>query len=801
MRNLMKITLSSLKRFIDFDLTAEEVADRLTELGIEVDGIQFAKPPFSGIVVAEVLKAEQHPDADRLKVTEVSDGKETFQVVCGAKNCEKGKRYPFAKIGAVLDLQSDDPFKIKKAKLRGVESQGMLCAADELGFGGSAEGILELPPTFPLGQDLLELLWDPVLELSLTPNLGHCMSVLGIARELSALLRIPLKTPLPPQVSGSAKPLVTTKIEAPELCSRYCIRAVENISIKPSPFWLQHQLLLAGFSPINNIVDITNWVMLEMGQPMHAFDLEKLDGKKLVVKRSEKQQSFESLDQQKRTIYPETLVIADSKKPVAIAGVIGGENSSISPKTTAIALEAAYFDPQAVRSAMKDLSLRTESGIRFEKGTDMNAPAEAIERAIELLQESCEDCKVSALADEYPSPFSSPTIKCRTSRVELILGKKFSLSEIQMILADLGFIVRAEKDHLNVKYPAYRHDINAEIDLISEVSRVYGYNNFEKKYPAYSSSTVSHAPMYLFEKDMRRVLVQQGLQECITCDLISPRLATLTLESSFPPECLIQTLHSKTEEHSILRPSLLPGLLDVLKHNQDHKNFDFYGFEIGNVHFKEGENFLQQTMGALLLSGLSMPSHWDLKGKSIDFFDLKGIIEDSLESLNIHGARFTPSTHPSLHPTQQATLVMDEEEIGVLGQVHPDILEELSIRGEAFFSEFNLQTLQKIQNKKQRLQKLSVYPSSERDWTLTLSHEVPIADVYDAIKKAQCTKLEQVQLIDLYTSDELGDDKKNVTFRFSYRDSSKTISMEEVEEEHKKIIEITTDLLQDYIIS
>lgn len=798
----MKITLSSLKRFIDFDLTVQEVADKLTQLGIEVDAILYESPPFSGIVVGQIKSLKKHPEADRLSVVEVDDGSQIWQVVCGAKNCEVEAKYPFAKIGAILDPSSDDPLKIKKSKLRGVESSGMLCASDELGFGGSHEGILKLPDSFELGANLLDLLWDPVLEVSLTPNLGHCMSVLGIARELATLLNLPVKVPkssYPTEKPSTA----SAKIQDSDNCHRYCLKTVDGIEIKDSPFWLQHQLLLCGMNPINNIVDITNWVMLEMGQPMHAFDHDKISGNELVVQGTKEKTSLLCLDKEKRSLQPGALVITDKKGPVAVAGVIGGEESAISSSSKNIILEAAFFSPSATRSSMKDMALRTESGMRFEKGTDIEIIPQALARAAELLHKSCPSAKISLEnIDIYPQKHKPLQLQCRLERVNQILGRKFSLSEIQDILQSLEFKVKnTGSDCLSVSCPSYRHDLFSEIDLISEIARVYGYDHFEKHSCYYRGSNLPNAPIYSFEDEVRRVFIQEGLQECITCDLISPSIATITTESSLPPECLIKTLHSKSDEHSILRPSLLPGLLTVLKHNQDRKNSDFYGFEIGNVHFKQGNDYVQQPMAAILLSGKALPSHWDTKSSKIDFFDLKGIFENVTNGLRIKNIALNSSMHPSFHPHRQANLMANDLDIGVLGQVHPEILEELSIREEVYFLEINLQNLLRFQDKKQMLRKLAIYPSSERDWTLTLQNELPISQVYDAVSRAGSNRLERVELIDLYTSEELGNDRKNVTFRFSYRDYSKTISYEDVENEHKKIIQSTTDFLKEHIIS
>ncbi len=774
----MRLPLSILKSFIHIDLSPEKIDETLSLLGIEVDAIHSPKPPFQGVVVAEVKKTSRHPGADKLQVAEVFDGIHTYQVVCGAPNCRTGLKVAFAKVGAVLGEEKS----IGQTSIRGVDSAGMLCSATELGLYEDHSGIIELPEDAVLGADCLSL-WDPVFEISLTPNLGHCMSALGIARELSAALQIPLREEKKAlQETGSSLKL---SVETdPMACPRYTARMIEEVKIGPSPFWLQQQLRAAGHRPINNIVDATNYMLLKYGQPMHAFDFDKIEGS-LHVALSKEPQMFAGLDGKDWTVPAGTLTIADNKKTLALAGVLGGSNSSVSDTTKTILLEAAAFDPMVVRKAAKKIGIRTDSSYRFEKGVDPSAVPTFLDHAAQLIAEISGGKVAKGKIDIKREEFAPRILHCRTARVNQVLGTHLSLGEMEAIFHRLGFHTKKESAaHLRVEVPLYRNDVQEEIDLVEEVARIYGYNNIERPLPRSTLPQIPHDPVYLFESELRKRLVGLGLQEFITCDLISPKLAETIQELSHFKSSLLQTLHSKSEEYSVLRPALLPGLLDVVRHNLDQKNQNFSAFELGRIHFKQEGKPVEFPMVALILTGKEAPHHWDEKPSDVDFFDLKGMIENLFSSIRASAASFAPSKHMTFHPVRQADVYFGDLCIGCFGELHPNLLAKFDIKQRVYYAELNAEHLQAHQKPAPHMTPLPQFPSSERDWTLPLAHDSHIATIFGAIRAAEPQLLERFELIDLFRTE----DKTNATLRFTYRDRSKTVSFEEVEAAHSSLI-------------
>lgn len=773
----MRIPLSLIQSFVSLEgISLAQISETLTLLGMEVDGIQNERPAFSHVVVGEVLAVQRHPSADKLQVAEVTDGHQTLQVVCGAANCRAGIKTAFAKVGAVLGER-----KIEKAKLRGVESNGMLCAADELGLWTGEEGIMELPHEWQNGQDLVPLLWDPVLELSLTPNLGHCLSALGIARELAAALQKTVKRPSCDLQETGERLAIEATVRDAKLCPRYMARRIEGVKVAPSPFWLRKLLLSCGMKSISNVVDVGNYICLKLGQPLHCFDADLLEGN-LRIAPAEKTEKFLGLDNVEREVAAGTLMIYDAKKAVAIAGVLGGANSAVSNRTKNILLEAAFFDPMVVRKGAKALGLRTESALRFEKGIDPNGVPFALDEAAALLTKTCGGEVDQGVLDLKKHPFPPKHISYRTEKVNQFLGTKLSQTEMEDIFKRLGFSLHNSK----VEVPQYRFDITEEIDLIEEVARIYGYNNIERRAPLAPPSTLPHDAQYVFETLLRKKCLGLGLQEFLTADLISPKLAELAIEFIAPNVSLLKTLHPKTEEYSILRPSLLPGLLQVAKGNIDRKNSSFQAFEIGHVHilFKE-KNLEVPTLG-FILTGKARPASWDTKPADVDFYDLKGMLETLFESLSAPKPIFCSSTHLSFHPGRQANLEYNGTLLGSLGEVHPNLLQKLDIKERILFAEINLVQLMHLYRPHPQMTPLPQFPSSERDWTAILNLDTKMETIFTAIHSTHSNLLEKVELIDLYQPE--GGMDKRATFRFTYRDRLKTISFEEVEAEHKKIL-------------
>lgn len=788
----MKLPLSLLETFLKTDLSPEEIAERLTLLGIEVDHVDAATPPFSGVVVTKVETTTRHPHADKLQIAQVFDGTKTHTVVCSAPNCRAGLRTAFAKIGARLKAADGSMLAIERTKIRDVESEGMLCSSSELQMSSDSQEILEFPEDLPLGQEVGPLLWDPVFEISLTPNLGHCMSALGIARELGAALQKQVHLPRPSLSENSHTHLpqkMQVTISHPKLCPRYLCRLIEGVHIADSPFWLKKILEAAGQRSINNVVDCLNLILLQYGQPMHAFDYDKLEGQQLHVKSATESFSFLGLDEQERKVAPGTILICDAKKPVALAGILGGANSAVSTNTRTLLLEAACFDPIAIRIGAQKAGLRTESSQRFEKGIDRFAIESILDLACELILKVAGGQVAKGKIDLHTDQSEKKEIVCRLFRVNQLLGTKLSLTEIEHIFHRLQFKTKQllEQEALSVSVPSYRNDVQQEVDLIEEVARIYGYNHIEKPAPRLTLSSVPHDPNFLFERLIRQRLIGLGLQEFLASDLISPKLAFSLNEPAFPPSSFLQTMHSKSEEHSVLRTSLLPGLLQITQKNLDFKNTSFAAFELGRIHFLQNKDVIEIPMAALLLTGKASLPHWKQKPLEVDFFDLKGLLENLLASFKVPEVSFVPSHHASFHPGRQADLCIQDVVIGSFGEIHPQLLETFSIKQRVLFAQINLQELRKHTHTHPRMVPLPQFPASERDWTISLPKLFPIETVLSTIKGAKSSLLEKIELIDLYHPPE--SDQKNATFRFTYRNLAKTLSFEEVETEHARILE------------
>lgn len=636
---------------------------------------------------------------------------------------------------------------------------------------------------------------DTIFEISLTPNLGHCSNVIGVARELSAVAGWPLQVPRNAVVESKQRTDQAIKVVVEDVkgCPRYACRVVKGIKIAPSPEWMKKRLTASGLRSVNNVVDVTNYVLLEMGQPLHAFDYDKLEGKEIIVRQAKEGEQFVTLDEKERQLAAGDIVICDSKKPLAIGGVMGGQNSEVGDTTTNILLEAAYFHPGTIRKTSKRL-VQTDSSRRFERGCDPNAVIFALDRAAMLIQQLAGGEVLEGVVDIKKDSFVEKVINCRLSRTNSILGTRLSISEVENVFNKLQFPYKWDKvDSFAVTVPTFRVDVTGEIDLIEEVARIYGYNNIEKSAMRYEASTMPHTPIFLFEREMRTRLISEGLQEFITCDLIGPTLTRIVKEHLMPEEATITVMNPTSIEQSILRTSLLPGLLQLVKYNSDHQNNDISGFEIGRVHFKEGEQFKEASAVGIVLSGKKTPHHWDEKPHDSDFYDLKGIVENFISELGIANAVFKKSDFKSFHTGRQASIFVGELEIGSIGEIHPTILRRLDVTQRIIYAEFSLQDLMKVRTITKQMKPLPKYPCSKRDLTVTLKEKVTNQEIIDLIKSIASPLLEDVSLVDIYRSEKLGVDNKNVTLHFVYRDKEKTIEQEAVDAEHNRI---TTGVMQ-----
>ncbi|MBX9923344.1 MAG: phenylalanine--tRNA ligase subunit beta [Rhabdochlamydiaceae bacterium] len=796
----MKVPLSWLKEYVPLSFSPEQIAEALTLAGLEVDEIHTPSFSFEGVVIAKVLETTAHPNADRLKIAKVFDGEEEHQVVCGAANCRPGLITAFAKLGATLKDQDGKPWKIKKSKIREVESFGMLCAADELGLSIPGEGILELPADSPLGMDITNLYADTVFDITLTPNLGHCMSIYGIARELSALFEQPLKKIISEGKEPTETPSFSVEIEDNKHCLQYSCRLIKNIQVGPSPAFLVQKLQTVGLKSINNVVDISNYVMMLTGQPLHFFDADTIEGKKIFIRATSAKTNITTLDSTERELPEGALVISDTKNILAVAGVIGSLSSSVQDTTKNILIEAAIFHSGSVRKTSKALNLKTDASQRFEKGTDSSMVPLALNLAADLLTQVALGSSSEKKAESIPHPSTPLKIVLRKERVNHLLGTLLSITEITSLLERLHIkITKEEIDHLEALIPFHRNDLKEEIDLIEEVARLYGFNNLPKKAPLYYTSPLADSPVFSFENKIRNLLLQEGLQEFMTCDLISPKLSELTIGKNQGSLKTLSVLQSKSIDYSVLRHSLLPGLLQIVKYNVDRESKNIAGFEVGRVHFEQNGIYEEHPSLAILLSGESTPHHHDPKPRFFDFFDLKGMVENVLQALHIDACSFVESHLPNFQPGRQAYIEKDQIRLGVLGEIHPTTLSSLDISPRVYFAELHLEELLKHQKIIESIADLPLYPSSERDWTVSLKKEVPIQEILSCIQELAPPLLEKIFLLDLFESPQIGNDRKNATWRFVYRDPKKTLDLPTVEALHTKLLQMVAEKLSNCI--
>lgn len=794
----MRLPLSWIKEYVTIEQSNLELESILTSMGLEVDSIENETLPFEGVVVAEVQSVKKHPNADKLVIAEVNDGLGVHQVVCGASNCREGLKTAFARVGAKLK-DKDEAFEIKPTKIRGVESFGMLCALDELGIDDQHLGIIELPENAVVGESVYPFFGDTLFDISITPNLGHALCVLGISRELAAGLGVPLHDPKIVLNESEEKigNQVSVQIENPSDCFFYGARLFKGLKVGPSPLWLKRRLEACGIRSINNVVDVTNYVMLELGQPLHAFDFSKVAGGSIQVRRAKDKEKILLLDEKERELNPHILVISDADKPIAVAGIMGGNSSAVTEQTQDILLEAAHFHPSVVRKGSKELMLSTDSSKRFERGIDGLQVERALNRAAMLLEEIAGGKPLQGIAKAGKLRDEAQKIACRLTRIGEIIGIHVSLNEVETIFKRLMFKYEWDgKNVFTIEVPSYRNDLKAEIDIIEEVARVIGYHNLPKKRPYFAVSKLNHDPLYLFEQEVRKRLIAEGLQECITCDLISPEQVALISSSAVNPTSFVSVLNPISVEQSVLRPSLIPGLLQVVRRNWDYQNPNIKGFEIGKIHFKTNGHFKEQTMATFIFAGLAHPHSWDSTDRTVDFFDLKGILENLFRGLRIDRVTFEKLSLPFYHPGRQAKIVCNGLELGSIGEVHPQLQRKFDIPERIIVAEISLQDLLSQVGKPNKMESLPLYPSSSRDWTVTVKEEVPVSRILDAINSIDSPYLELVKLKYIYRSDKLGEKKKNVTMHFIYRDLNETIENKTVDLEHARIVEQATEAIK-----
>lgn len=801
----MKVSYNWLSEYVDVSgYTARELAEKLTRSGIEVDVVESLNRGVSGVVVGYVKSKEKHPDADKLNVCVVDAGTgEDLQIVCGAKNVAQGQKVPVATIGAVLP----GDFKIKRAKLRGVESQGMICSAKELGMNDKLlakeiqEGILVLPEDAEIGADILEVLNlnDEVLELDLTPNRSDALSMLGVAYEIGAIIGRPANIQAPEtgirESSDLASDQVRVAIEAPELCTHYAAKYIENVTIGTSPLWMQNRLMAAGVRPINNVVDITNYVMLEYGQPLHAFDAAKVANKIIAVRSAKQGETIETLDGNVRELDSSMLLITDGTKPIAIAGVMGGANSEVTEETTTIILESAKFAGGSVRKTSRKLGLRSESSIRFEKEVDPARVRAAAERAAALISIYAGGASARGIAEQVVAIPEPKQIDITAQRVNEYLGTAITIADIKAIFDRLQFEVsEASGDLLRVTVPTRRGDISRDVDLIEEIARLCGYDHI----PATPITGVTTPGALTRSQRIRRIvrelLTGAGLSETVNYSFTEPQLAE-TYPGFYPSARRIPLALPMSEDRSVLRTSLVPHLIENAAYNSNRSIDTTAIFEIGNVFVTEQSELKElpdeQPLLAALWTGARIEAAWNDSKRAVDFYDLKGIAEQLLAGLGIDGVDYKPAEAEGLHPGRTADIYLSKEGqsilIGRIGQLHPDLQREKDLK-DVFVFEMKLNVLYEQASFDIAYRALPRFPVISRDLAVAVDAGTPVGDILEEAKKAAGALLESIQIFDVYTGDKIEAGKKSVAISMVYRHSERTLTDEEVTEAHGQVL-------------
>lgn len=779
----MKISLSWLKEYVDIKMPVEELAHRITMAGTEVSGISTIGG-WENCFVGQVLKVESHPNADRLTLCTVDIGDRRQQVICGAPNVAEGQKVPFATVGARLfDAHNGKLEILKAARIRGVVSEGMICSERELGIGDNHDGIVVLPEDAPIGAALSGYMGDHILDLDVTPNRPDCLSVLGIAREIAALTGGAVKEPecVYPEGPEPIGAQASVEISDPDLCHRYTATLVTGVKIGPSPQWLQQRLTRAGMRPINNVVDITNYVMLEYGQPLHAFDFHTLKEGKIVVRRAGPGESFTSLDGVQRKLSPTMLVIADARDPVALGGVIGAANTEMTEDTTAVMLESASFNPTNNRQTAQILGLRTEAAIRFEKGLKPELAEIALRRATRLIQDIAGGVVSGGLLDVFPAKGSEPDeLNLTMHRLKKVLGLSLPIGRVEKVLVSLGFKCQKQTPgELRVTVPYWRSDISIEDDLVEEVARIVGYERIPTT--MISTPVPYHEPQPLWElrEEVRDSLVEAGMQEIISYPLVSDDVLRKVKALDSGPGAL-KVANPMSSQQEYMRTSLRPTLLSILALNQRTQEGPVCIFEAGRVYLPRQEDLPEEReVVAGVIHGPRSESFWLGDEGRLDFYHAKGIVEAVLEQLGTEASYHT-ITDQTMHPGRCASVVINDTQVGLIAEVHPAVVEAFDIDGTpvAMF-ELDLERLLSVMPEAgRRYVPLSRFPRASRDLSILADLDVPAAKIYEIVQGHRLVS--QALLFDVYTGENIPAGKRSLAFRIYFQSPERTLTSEEV---------------------
>jgi phenylalanyl-tRNA synthetase beta chain len=794
----MKISHNWLQTYVDFKLQPHEMVEGLTMLGLEVESFEDLSKKFDRFVVGEVLDRAKHPNADRLTLCKVNTGKDVQEIVCGAPNVAAGQKVAVALVGATIPHNQHDPegnpFVLERAKIRGVESNGMICSASELGLGEDSSGIIVLDPGAKAGTPLAKYLGqtDTIYEIGITPNRADCLSHIGVAREVGLLSNRKIHIPkVRLKESGTpAGKVAKIKIEDKDGCPRYSARLLSNVKIEPSPKWLQDLLTSVGVRPISNVVDVTNYVLMETGQPLHAFDYDKLADHTIVVKRAKNGEKFTTLDGKERTLNAETLMICDAERPVAIAGVMGGGNSEITAGTTNILIESAFFDPRSIRKTSKFLGLSTEASYRFERGTDIGNTAYAADRAAQMIQELTGAEVLKGVLDAHGHKQKVSKIKLRVTRTNEILGTDLTKSQVKEFLAQVGFNSKSiSSDVFETVVPTFRVDVAQEIDLIEEVARVYGYNNIETK--TVSSIDFSHAVFAdRVETDIRNYFSNAGFNEMVANSLQDAATAAL------PGLPTVKMLNPVSVEMSTMRTSLIPGALQIVRHNRNHGTKHLRLFELGKV-YSAGtstsedslEGFREEDRLLILMSGKPITAGTGIRAHETDILDLKGEVEAFLVKVCLDKYRFISYDTRSALTDSTISIEINGVGAGVLGRVKGELTTKFDIEDPVFVCELALEVLSKGMHAERKYAPLPKFPSVTRDLAFVVDDSVTQQSLERAIREPGKPLLASVVLFDEYRDEKIGAGKKSLAYALEFQSQDHTLTDRETDQLITRIVD------------
>lgn len=783
----MKFSEQWLREWVNPEATTEQLVEQLTMAGLEVDGVEPAAVAYTGVVVGEVLSVEPHPDADKLRVCQVAGGEEPVQVVCGASNVAAGVKGPFATIGAVLP----GDFKIKKSKLRGELSMGMLCGASEIGLEDEVDGLMILPEDAPVGMDFREYLGlnDTVIEVDLTPNRGDCLGIKGLAREVGVLNKAPVSEVSIEPIAASIDDVIPVELQAPEDCPRYASRIIKDVDLTAkTPMWMVEKLRRSGIRSIDAVVDVTNYILLELGQPMHAFDLSQI-AQSIVVRKAQKGEVLTLLDEQELKLKEDSLVIADKEKALALAGIMGGAQSGVNAETTDILLEAAFFEPVNIAGRARNFGLHTDSSHRFERGVDYELPSVAIERATQLLLDIVggQAGPVSVTESTAHLP-NDRQVNLRKARISKVLGFELPDQEVEDILTRLGMAVSANAEGWDVAVPSYRFDVSIEADLLEELARVYGYNNLPVKPVVSDLNFKSESEVTTPQSDIRRLLTSRGYQESITYSFVEPKQQSL-FDPNIAPVVLQNPISA---DMSVMRTSLWPGLCSAMVHNTKRQRNRVRLFEMGQKFIRNGENIDQPQCIAGLLTGARDPENWTENGDLVDFYDLKGDVEAILALSGTSDAFvFEAAEHNALHPGQSAHILRDGNVIGWIGTLHPQIQKSLGVSQPVYV--FELLVAPISSGVLPSFNSLSKFPEVRRDLAILIEKRFSAEQVLQTVRSVAGENLKNLLLFDVYEGKGIDLNSKSLALGLTFQHPERTFSDEDVNQVIDAVIKALGD--------